>query len=337
MATSVLPQRNRPDVEFVERAAPTQAPDREETRFLFSPFLSYPTIYDACGFMAIRRGIIRPVKHYDQPCRATKAIRDAFNISVLQSYDTGDDLFPREAATVAEGLIRTHAKTGEGVPTGLVVLTPMQALDTERDYSLIELVQDLLWPVNYPTAKEHEEYLGRIDLQSVLEDYGTDVATLIDDCRSIILSDAIPGSKSYCWKTYSQVKAELSDYAARKEARGEVSEHERQCCQWIGVADPVRPASASEGLATASDLMTMMAEGQKQNSEMLKLLMAQVMQNQGGDQVGMLTVIQQMMETQNRLIEKIGETPQADESDVPNTRQQRLERKQQESKERNGK
>jgi hypothetical protein len=307
---SAQPQRNRPDVEFFSAPVPAKQPDREETRFLFSPFLDYPCSPPLDGIAWIRRGVFRPVKHVDQPCRGFSAIRDAFNVSVLQSYNVGDETFPRDAGVVADGLIRTHQMTGNRIRTGLVILTALQGLDEKRDYEAIDLVQEILWPVNCESAAEHKSFLLTVDFGFIEATYGEDLARRVHLCQQQILNEAIPNSEAYCRAVREDASLALRASVGNLPGHRDLTSHELMCCRWIGEAAPVRPVTQMEGVNTAQDLMAMLLHQQAENQQMMQMMVNQAMNAEKPEapdaQAALLTTLTQMMQTQNALIEKIG-------------------------------
>lgn len=286
---------------------------RRAPRHMFSPFLTFDLKLDfgLVGFRSIRQGVIRSFKEYHQRVRNTEAVRRAFNVT--DSLETSevdiDQLYERDAATIAEGIMRTYGALGDatpGTPTGLIVLDPLQGLDHTRteDYEMLALVQETLWPENYDTALQHRDYLERVDLSPLME-YGDEFVTRVEKTRDVIFNKAIPGAEAYCRKIADELGDELKKNAMGLVGnRARYSPREAAACRWISLSPPERPASVFEGASTVKDLTSITTQLLAQNQAMLEQF------SKGAGQPAaqspeMLTVISQLMANQSILMERL--------------------------------
>lgn len=315
---------NRPDVEQTSfDIRPNMPVEAHQTRHLFSPFINIDTRLDPVGFPFVRQGVIRSVNDFNQPAPNTKAINDAFHASVLQAYDVGWMAHERTAAQVAEGIIRTSGKTGELLPTGLVILRSLQGLDPRRseDLEILSAIQEVLWPVNYETAHDHYEFLKGAEIGR-LGVFGPEVVARVEKVRLQLIGEAIPGSEKYCQKLYDELTKELRSYAMHGDKavgyRGQAGPEEQRACRWLSIPEPVRPVTALEGVSTANDLMALLAEQSvqsaaimEQNQQMMQALLATIAGNQAkgesAEATGLLANFGEMMQRQAAAAEKQAE------------------------------
>lgn len=339
---SAQPRVNRPDVQQeVFTGTANDDPARHQPRHLFSPFLDIPTRFERYGFapsrgedgetettafVGIRQGVIRSVRDYTYSVPDKDAIVRAFDRRSLQTPQSGTMPWTASAAEIVEGVMRTNAERGDRVPTGLVILNHLQNIDPLRSdhFEFLALVNALLWPENFETSEEHKNFLKQIDLTPVMQfpadlvPYDVryperDTLWRVERTVAQLLDEAIPRSEAYCRAEYRELADDLKAFTTGGPqalgTRKEADPATRKACRWLALPEPVKPVTALDaiygtaggpGLAGAnnSGLMAVISQQieqqnrqAEQQGKVLEVLAQKIIEKEGTPETGVVDLL----------------------------------------------